>query len=86
MNQKWKYYVCKSWNGIFKVRQNAADVAPINSEQNININPNFTLECKWLFAGRNGFSFAHPIGVGLIESAINLTRMCLFDKPEFLLL
>ena len=24
----------------------AADVAPINSEQNININPNFTLECK----------------------------------------
>jgi hypothetical protein len=25
-------------------------VAPINSEQNININPSFTLECKWLFA------------------------------------
>jgi uncharacterized protein YggE len=24
----------------------ASDVAPINSEQNININPNFTLECK----------------------------------------
>ena len=24
----------------------ATDVAPINSEQNININPNFTLECK----------------------------------------
>jgi predicted secreted protein len=24
----------------------AADVAPINSEQNININPSFTLECK----------------------------------------
>ena len=24
----------------------AADVAPINSEQNININPNYTLECK----------------------------------------
>lgn len=24
----------------------AADVAPVNSEQNININPNFTLECK----------------------------------------
>jgi uncharacterized protein YggE len=23
-----------------------ADVAPVNSEQNININPNFTLECK----------------------------------------
>ena len=24
----------------------ASDVAPVNSEQNININPNFTLECK----------------------------------------
>ena len=37
-------------------------------------------------AGRNEtFAFAHPIGVGLIESAINLTRMCLFDKPDFLL-
>ncbi|BCD61211.1 hypothetical protein NitYY0826_C0044 [Nitratiruptor sp. YY08-26] len=31
------------------------------------------------------FSFAYPIGVGLIESAINLTRLALFDKPEFLL-
>ena len=37
-------------------------------------------------AGRNEtFPFAHPIGVGLIESTINLTRMCLFDKPDFLL-
>ncbi|WP_321469358.1 purine-nucleoside phosphorylase [Halarcobacter sp.] len=37
-------------------------------------------------AGRNEtFNFAQPIGVGLIESAINLTRQCLFDKPEFLL-
>ena len=37
-------------------------------------------------AGRNEiFAFAHPIGVGLIESAINLTRMCLFDKPDYLL-
>ena len=37
-------------------------------------------------AGRNEtFPFAHPIGVGLIESSINLTRMCLFDKPDFLL-
>ena len=25
------------------------------------------------------------MGVGLIESAMNLTRLCLFDKPEFLL-
>ncbi len=31
------------------------------------------------------FEFATPIGVGLIETAINLTRLCLFDKPEFLL-
>ncbi|MDT8338060.1 MAG: purine-nucleoside phosphorylase [Sulfurimonas sp.] len=31
------------------------------------------------------FDFATPMGVGLIESAINLTRLCLFDKPEFLL-
>lgn len=37
-------------------------------------------------AGRNEtFSFAQPIGVGLIESAINLTRISLFDKPDFLL-
>jgi nucleoside phosphorylase len=37
-------------------------------------------------AGNNEtFDFAQPMGVGLIESAINLTRLCLFDKPEFLL-
>ena len=37
-------------------------------------------------AGRNEvFPFATPIGVGLVESAINLTRQCLFDKPEYLL-
>jgi nucleoside phosphorylase len=37
-------------------------------------------------AGRNEtFNFAHPIGVGLIESTINLTRLALFDKPDFLL-
>ena len=28
----------------------------------------------------------NPVGVGLIETSINLTRMCLFDKPEYLLL
>ena len=39
-----------------------------------------------LCAGNNEtFSFATPIGVGLIESAMNLTRLCLFDKPSFLL-
>lgn len=37
-------------------------------------------------AGNNEtFDFAHPMGVGLIETTINLTRACLFDKPEFLL-
>ena len=37
-------------------------------------------------AGNNEtFSFATPIGVGLQESAINLTRIALFDKPDFLI-
>jgi len=31
------------------------------------------------------FEFATPIGVGLIESTINLTRICLFDKPDYLI-
>lgn len=31
------------------------------------------------------FDFATPMGIGLIETSINLTRLCLFDKPEFLL-
>tara|TARA_B100001063_G_scaffold136446_1_gene127585 strand:+ start:1603 stop:2139 length:537 start_codon:yes stop_codon:yes gene_type:complete len=37
-------------------------------------------------AGRNEtFSYAQEIGVGLIESAINLTKICLFEKPESIL-
>jgi len=37
-------------------------------------------------AGNNeNFSFAIPMGVGLVETAMNLTRLCLFDKPEFIL-
>jgi len=37
-------------------------------------------------AGRNEtFSYAQEIGVGLIESAINLTKICLLDKPNFIL-
>lgn len=37
-------------------------------------------------AGRSEtFKFAEPMGVGLIESAINLTRRCLFNKPDFIL-
>ncbi len=37
-------------------------------------------------AGNNEtFSFATPMGIGLIETAMNLTRLCLFDKPEFIL-
>ena len=37
-------------------------------------------------AGNNEtFDFATPMGIGLVEMSINLTRLCLFDKPEFLL-
>jgi len=37
-------------------------------------------------AGRNEtFPFATPIGVGLIESAMNFTQLCLFDKPDFII-
>jgi len=37
-------------------------------------------------AGNNeNFTFATPMGVGLVETAMNLTRLCLFDKPEFIL-
>lgn len=37
-------------------------------------------------AGNNEtFPFATPIGVGLIDSTINLTRLCLFDKPDYIL-
>lgn len=38
-----------------------------------------------LCAGRNEtFDFAKPIGVGLIESAMNLTKLVLEEKPAFL--
>jgi nucleoside phosphorylase len=37
-------------------------------------------------AGNNeNFSIATPMGVGLVESAMNLTQLCLFDKPEHIL-
>ncbi len=37
-------------------------------------------------AGNNEtFEFATPMGVGMIEMAINLTRLCLMDPPEYLL-
>lgn len=37
-------------------------------------------------AGRNEtFPFAQAMGVGLIETSINLTRQCLFNKPDFIL-
>jgi len=36
-------------------------------------------------AGRNEtFPFARTIGVGLVESSINLTRICLANKPKYL--
>ncbi len=31
------------------------------------------------------FDFATPMGIGLVDVAMNVTRLCLFDKPEFLL-
>ncbi|WP_457559921.1 purine-nucleoside phosphorylase, partial [Caminibacter sp.] len=31
------------------------------------------------------FDFALPIGIGLIESTINLTRFFLFDKPDMII-
>ena len=35
-------------------------------------------------AGKNEtFSFATPLGVGLIESTMNFTQLCLFDKPDY---
>jgi len=37
-------------------------------------------------AGRNEiFDFAKIIGVGLIESAINLTELCIKNKPDYIL-
>ena len=37
-------------------------------------------------AGNNEtFSFATAMGVALVEMSMNLTRLCMFDKPEFLL-
>ncbi len=37
-------------------------------------------------AGNNEtFEFATPMGVGLVEMSINLTRLCLMDPPEYLL-
>ena len=31
------------------------------------------------------FDFATPVGIGMVNSAINLTRLCLLNPPEFLL-
>ena len=31
------------------------------------------------------FDFALPVGIGMIDVAINLTRLCLSQKPEFIL-
>lgn len=37
-------------------------------------------------AGRNEtFKFAEAMGVGLIESAINLTKKCIENKPDFII-
>jgi len=31
------------------------------------------------------FDFARPVGIGMMDVAINLSRMCAVEKPEFLL-
>lgn len=31
------------------------------------------------------FDFATPIGIGMVNAAINLTKLCLMNPPEFLL-
>ena len=31
------------------------------------------------------FDFATPMGIGLIDTAINLTRLCIMNPPEFIL-
>lgn len=37
-------------------------------------------------AGKSeSFEFAYPIGIGMVVSAINLTQLCLLDKPNYLL-
>lgn len=37
-------------------------------------------------AGENEqFDFALPVGIGMIDVAINLTRLCLSQKPKFIL-
>ena len=31
------------------------------------------------------FDFATPVGIGMVNTAVNLTRLCLMNPPEFLL-
>jgi len=39
-----------------------------------------------LCAGNSeSFDFATPVGIGLVESAINTTRLCLMEAPAYLL-
>ncbi len=34
---------------------------------------------------KESFDFATPIGIGMVDSAINLTRICIMNPPEFIL-
>lgn len=37
-------------------------------------------------AGKSeSFEYAYPVGIGMVESAMNLTQLCLLDKPNYLL-
>ena len=44
------------------------------------------MNIKFISSGNKEiFPFATPIGIGLIDTAVNLTRLCLFDKPDLLI-
>ena len=34
---------------------------------------------------KESFEFATPVGIGMVDSAINLTRICIMNPPEFIL-
>jgi len=34
---------------------------------------------------KESFNFAKPVGIGMVDAAINLTKMCIENPPEFIL-
>ena len=44
------------------------------------------MNIKIISAGnKEVFNFATPVGIGLIQSTINLTKLCEFDRPDLLI-